>query len=456
MITLREDQAGLIGRCRARFVDGYRSVLMVAATGFGKTICFSWLSQQSSAKGKNVLILVHRDALLDQVSRTLARFDVPHSFIAPDREFDRNKQVQVASVFCLARRIGKINWVPDLIIVDEAHHAIPGSTWNKVLGAYEGKRVLGATATPERLGGQGLIDTFQCMEVGPPMDDLIAIGALSDFILYRADMPAITATVRGGDYVRSELSKGKNTAKITGDVISHYRERANNTRALGFCVDIAHAKDTAQAFRDAGYRAASIDGDMQKWAQRKILADFESGALTVMTSCDLVSEGFDVPAIQTGIFLRDTQSIALARQMQGRVLRASDPPMRKTLLDHAGITHTHGWPNDEIEWSLQGKKGRKPTDKKNTATRLCGGCFATVRAASLTCRHCGFEFPVEPRKVKQADGELVEAKRVEKQEKAAEVVAARTLPELIAIGKQRGYQRPSWWAMQVLKGRHAR
>lgn len=455
MITLRPDQEDLIGRVRARFSAGHRCVLMVAQTGFGKTVCFSWLAQSAVSKGRRVLILVHRDALIDQVSKTLARFEVEHSFIAQERTFNPRLPVQVASVFTLARRIGKISWRPDLIIVDEAHHAIPGSTWNKVLAAYQDKRVLGATATPERLGGQGLIDTFECMELGPPMRDLIDIGALADFKLYRHETGDVNVAVRGGDYVRSELAKAKNTRVITGDAVSHYQQFANGRKAIAFCVDIAHARAVAEQFKAAGYRAASIDGDMTRDAQRDRLADFSTGSLQVMTSCDLVGEGLDVPSIECGIFLRDTQSLALARQQIGRVLRAAPGKDWAILLDHAGLTKTHGWPDDEVEWSLEGKAKRK-AGKPNLSVRTCGQCFASLRAASLSCKYCGFEFPVEPKKVKVVEGELVEAKRQEAVDKEAareEVANAKSIMELVKIGKARGYKNAGWWAKQVFDNR---
>lgn len=457
MITLREDQADLIQRCRSRFLDGCRSVLMVAATGFGKTVTFSWLAQSAASKGKRVLILVHRDALLDQVSATLDKFGVPHSFIAPDRKFDPKCLVQVASVFCLARRIDKIDWAPDLIIVDEAHHAIPGSTWNKVLRAYTKARILGATATPERLGGQGLIDTFECMELGPEVRWLIDQGALSDFVLYRAEVEVPDVPARGGDFVKAALSKAKNTKKITGNVIDHYRKLAHGMKALGFCVDIAHAQTVAAEFRDAGYRAASIDGDMQRWAQRKMLDDFASGALQIMTSCDLVSEGFDVPSIECGIFLRDTKSLALARQQMGRVLRFSPNVKYKVMLDHAGIRMTHGRPDDEIPWSLEGKE-KRPAGKNQFQTRKCPACFADLRPSAMSCKYCGHEFQVEARVVKYVDAELVEDVQatIDKEALAAEVAAAKTVQELTRIGKARGYKNPGWWAIQVANGRTRR
>ena len=154
-ITLRDYQETGENEIRAAYVQGFKAPALVMPTGSGKTVTFASIAHQAGLKGKHVLILVHRRELLKQTSRTLSVFGVDHGLISAGMSFFK-KQVQVASVQTLARRLDKLRWTPDLIIVDECHHAVGRNTWGKVLAHYPRARILGVTATPERLDGKGL------------------------------------------------------------------------------------------------------------------------------------------------------------------------------------------------------------------------------------------------------------------------------------------------------------
>ena len=110
-----------------------------------------WLANE---KGKSVLILVHRRELVTQASNKLAKAGVKHGIIAAG--FDPSDHpVQVASVQTLIRRLNSADFTPDLIIIDEAHHAVAGS-WDKIIGRFPNAKIIGVTATPSRLDGRGL------------------------------------------------------------------------------------------------------------------------------------------------------------------------------------------------------------------------------------------------------------------------------------------------------------
>ena len=120
-MILRDYQQQCVDRLRAAFKQGHRRVLLVAPTGAGKTVMFSHLTQRLTERGNRVLLLAHRDFLLDQIAGTLARFDIPHGFIAAKRKPQLCHLAQVAGVHTLKSRTGKIAWQPDWIICDEAH-----------------------------------------------------------------------------------------------------------------------------------------------------------------------------------------------------------------------------------------------------------------------------------------------------------------------------------------------
>lgn len=454
MLTLRPDQLTLTGKIRERFAAGVQSVLAVAATGFGKTVCFSSLTAQWASAGKDIFILCHREELLDQISATLSQFGVTHGCIAPGRPNHRERRIQVASIFTLVRRLADYR-PPDLLILDEAHHATAGS-WAKVLGAWPSAVRLGVTATPERLDGNGLGDTFSTMLTGPSVRTLIDDGSLSDYRLYA---PATNVTdglhKRMGDYDKRELSAAVDKPRITGDAIQHYLRLAKGKRALVFCVSLDHAEHIAEAFRQEGITASRIDGKLDPWTRRCLVKDFASGNIQVLTSCDIISEGFDLPAIEVAILLRPTQSLALYLQQVGRALRPYPGKPYAIILDHAGNTLRHGLPDDERVWSLQGREQRQASEGGlSVSVRTCGQCFGACRSGTATCPLCGYLFPIESRQVEEVEGTLTEVDRlVARQAAKREQGSAKDLQALIELGRQRKYKNPTYWAKCVLASR---
>lgn len=455
-ITLRPYQNTLIERTRANFIAGKTSQLLVLPTGGGKTMCFSYMASKAVEKGLRVWILAHRVELLEQISRTLSVFNVAHGMVAPGYMSDRHKPVQVASVFTMVRRMERYE-EPDLIIVDEAHHAISDSTWGKVIKEYPKAKLLGVTATPIRLSGEGLGDLFQCMVQGPTMRELIDLQALSPYRLFApAGVDLSGVHTRMGDYVRGELEAAVDKPSVTGDAVAHYKRLANGKRAVAFCVSVAHANHVAEQFRSENISAQAIDGSMERGLRQSLLKEFADGKIKVITSCDLISEGFDVPSIEAAIMLRPTQSLGLYLQQVGRALRIFEGKSEAIILDHAGNVRRHGLPDEERIWSLDGSAKKKTQKKSEVPVKTCGSCFATVAAAATHCA-CGYEFPAVKREINHVDGELQEIDLVKAQrEKRVEQGRAQTEEDLVAIGRARGMKRPEMWARHVLRARHAK
>jgi len=157
--VLRPYQQDDVERIRSRFASGVCRVCYQLPTGGGKTIAFCFIVAASVAKGTRVLILAHRTEILEQIDRALTQFGVPHGIIAAGYPSAPNEAVQVASVFTLALRPNLVDGF-DFVIIDEAHHAV-ATTWKNIIDALSGAKVLGVTATPERLDGKGLNDIFE-------------------------------------------------------------------------------------------------------------------------------------------------------------------------------------------------------------------------------------------------------------------------------------------------------
>jgi DNA repair protein RadD len=182
------------------------------------------------------------------------------------------------------------------------------------------------------------------------------------------------------------------------------------------------------------------------------ISGLADGRTQILCSVDVVSEGTDVPSVSCAILLRPTQSESLYLQQVGRILRPQDGKVA-TVLDHVGNTVRHGFVDDLREWSLESKK-RKRNDDPAPSVRQCPQCFAAFKPQPV-CPCCGFKFPVKPkRQLTRREGELKEMRRqdaIERREKRKEQGRARTLPELLALAKKKGYK--PGWAYKIFYGR---
>jgi superfamily II DNA or RNA helicase len=416
------------------------------------TLCFSYIAAGVATNQKRVLIVAHRRELLKQISRALKNQGVRHVVMEGGYHGIPTAAVVVASVFTIAGRLSRFP-APDLIIGDEAHHFTPKSTWGKVVAAFPTARVLGVTATPERADGKGLGLMFDTMIVGPTVAELTDEGFLSPAEVYAPSTPDLSAVkVRAGDYAASELEEVMGGSTLTGDAVKYYLDLAAGKKAVAFCVSVKHAQVVAKAFQDAGVLSASIDGSMDTEQRDEILRKFEHGGVDVLVSCDLISEGFDLPAVEVAILLRPTKSLSLYLQQVGRAIRIAPGKIRTVVLDHANNTRVHGFIDDDRDWELTSDTARKKKAKKDEeepeSVRTCPKCFAAHRP-SPTCPKCGHVYESKARTVKVVEGELKKMERGERGEPSARDWQ-RNYYALVGKGKKMGVSNPKIWAFNIV------
>lgn len=353
--ALRGYQSDLVGAIFSGFKRRERVVAQIA-TGAGKTAIGAALCDRFVKQQGRVLWLAHREELLEQAYEKLEEVCVaPVAMIQSGKKIRPEGLIQVASVQTLARRSTELDI--DLIVTDEAHHAV-SPTYQKVYDRYPHAYHLGLTATPKRLDGKGLDTVFDHLVCGVAPTWLIENKYLSPYRLFVAKHLINTRGIRtqAGDFKLTELSIAARSAEIMGEVVSSWQEHANGLQTVVFCCDIAHSMAVCQLYQEAGIKAAHLDGDTPKEQRRKILADFENKAITVLTNCGIVSEGLDIPGIECVQNLRPTESLSLYLQMVGRSLRPAPGKEWALILDH---THNwtkkkHGLPDDDRVWSLDG------------------------------------------------------------------------------------------------------
>lgn len=453
-------------------IDGNKRFVLGDFTVTHNTQVFSYITKLAQQKNKTVWVLVHRVELVRQTSEALTNWGVFHGVINPNFKPDETQTVQVASVQTLIKRLDKYA-APDFIIIDEAHHSVANS-YVKILKAYPEAKILGPTATPCRTDGKGLGHIFEQMVIGKNTRELIDMGFLVKPSIFapknKIDLSKVKTVM--GDYDKEQLIQIVDKPQITGDAIEHYTKLCPGVPCVVFCVNVKHAENVAEQFREAGYRSESVDGTMKDDQRSRILGGLGK-TIDVITSVNLISEGTDIPVITAIIILRPTKSLSLQIQMWGRALRTiySEGTDRSNLesrlngikkggkpkafiLDHVGSSWVHGFPEDHREWSLEGvtKKTKKKDDV--LAISQCKMCYA-VYTPQPFCPECFYRSPVQENILKQVSGELVEItdeqKKLISDKTRKEVSQNRSLEKLKKFGKSKGYG--PGWAIQIYNSR---
>jgi DNA repair protein RadD len=412
--VLRPYQADALDRIE-QALGTATSVLLVAPTGSGKTIIFAEVIRHHVERWKSVLVLSHRREIIQQTSAKLTANGLRHGIIMADADPRPMERVQVASVQTLWSRALRSQAMPmppaNLIVVDEAHHVV-AQTWRKIIAAYPGVPLLGATATPCRGDGRGLGGIFRVMIETPQIPGLIEQGFLVKSLVYAPTDPDLRGVrTVAGDYVQGQLAERMDRPKLVGDIVTHWHKYGGRRRTLCFASGVRHSIHICDEFVQAGVRAEHIDGSTPKDERDAILARLKSGATEVVTNFGVLTEGFDCPDVGCIILARPTKHMGLFRQMIGRGLRPSDGKTDVVVLDHSGAVFRHGLPEDHVTWTLDPERRATAPEhvkrQEHHERKLieCTQCSA-LRMGGQPCPACGF-MPKRPGEyVAHREGEL--------------------------------------------------
>jgi superfamily II DNA or RNA helicase len=420
--SLRDYQRDVIAKFHAAVSAGLRRIMLVAPTGAGKTILAAEIVRDAVARGLRVLFFSHRREITTQTCNKLYDLGIDAGIIQAGWPPRPGQRVQVASVQTLTARAIKgssIELPPaDLVIVDEGHHST-AETYRRIIFKYSNAVVLGLSATPARKDGRGLGNIFEVLIECPQTADLVRLGFLVPTVVFApADGPDLRGVrTRAGDYIEAELGARMNTAKLVGDVVTHWHRHAERRKTVVFATDVAHSRHLRDEFAASGVRADHIDGGTPREERDAILARLARGDLEVVTNCQVLTEGWDCPEVACLVLARPTKSLGLYRQMIGRGLRSAPGKTDCIVLDHAGATLEHGFAEDPVRWTLETDRraANAAHDKRKargSKSRLCDckRCGA-LRTAGERCRSCGFLPASPPRAVDFVDGDLARLDR---------------------------------------------
>lgn len=386
----------------------------------------------------NVLFLVHRKELIDQIRNTLTMNDVDMTF------------VNLGMVQTVVRRLEKTS-EPALIIIDESHHVLANS-YKKIINHFSNAKVVGFTATPVRINGGGLGDINDILIEKVNVKWLIEKQFLAP---YKYFAPEIVQTEtldikRTGEFDMTGLDDQFNKKMIWGDVIKHYQKLANGEQAILYASSIYQSEKMAASFNAVGIPSAHIDGKTPKPIRDDIIKRFREGEIKVLCNLDLIGEGFDVPDCSTVIMLRPTQSLSLYIQQSMRGMRYKEGKTA-IIIDHVGNVKRFGLPDMERTWSLAPRKGSNAT-KAEAPVKICKDCFMTVSQTAKKCEHCGHEFKVEVKAIQIDEGaELQEITEAVFKVNYSSPAECKNMKELYEYAKEHNYK--TGWAFHQGKAR---
>ena len=337
---------------------GNRRVLAQLPTGAGKTICFAQICHKFFQQQQQVLVIAHRIELITQAAEKLENI-VGESvgIIKGGLREHPERLLQVASVQTLARReLLELPLNIGLLLFDEAHHA-SASSYRRLIEHYQNARILGVTATPQRIDGQGFQDLFDDLVVGIPTSALIKEGYLSKFRLFATNQTISTTGVKKsrGDFIANELAVAVTSQIGVDEIFQSYLKYAFTLRTVIFACSLEHSKALAAEFCRQGIKAEHLDGKTKPESRVQILERFRTGATQVITNYEILTEGYDCPNIECIYCVRPTESSTLWLQMTGRVLRTHSLKPTAVIIDVTDNWKKHGLPDEQRQWSLEPK-----------------------------------------------------------------------------------------------------
>lgn len=347
-LALRPYQREAMEAVLAARRSGLRRMLVSLPTGAGKTVIFSQLARLAR---RQVLVLAHREELLEQAREKLEHAMGGAAIVAVERGAERacaDAKILVCSLRSLhEERLARVVAGRDigLVIYDECHHAAADDNRRVLsqLGVFEESwtgTLVGFTATTARGDGKGLDDVFEAIVYSRSLPEMIGDGYLTKLRGFRieasADLRRLSPS--GSDFRDDELAEAVDIEERNALVARSIQELARDRRTIAFCVTVNHAKNLARSLRTLGVPAGIVHGAMSSDVRAKALADFRAGRIHVIANVAVLTEGFDDPGVSCIAMARPTRSEGLYAQCVGRGTRLLPGKQDCLILDFVDVS----------------------------------------------------------------------------------------------------------------------
>jgi DNA repair protein RadD len=445
-LDLYDYQEAILGKLRQAFIEGHKSVVLVAPTGAGKTEMAMALLGAAADKGNRAAMILDRIVLCNQTSARLDSYGMDHGVMqAGHWRYRPGERIQVCSAQTLEKR-GSMPGMK-LLIVDECHNTRKQTV--EFIKSNYGIMVVGLTATPFT---KGLGKIYSAAVSAVTTRELVERGMLAPLRVYIAKEIDMTGAKKvAGEWSTAEAEE--RGIRITGDVVTEWVKKTHEVfggprKTVVFAAGVKHAADLAQKFTDAGYNFLSLSYKDDDEFKAEAIKEFSKPDSSIMglVATDILTKGFDVPDVMIGVSARPfTKSLSSHVQQMGRVMRKHPSKEFALWLDHSGnyLRFAEDWEDiyaNGVNALDDGREQPKkePTEKEKEAAK-CPRCNAFWPGRSDVCACCGFVRP-QHNEVTEKAGELVEyngaGKKLPGIQERQEFYS-----QLVAISEERGYKR---------------
>jgi superfamily II DNA or RNA helicase len=322
-----------------------RSTVAVLATGLGKTVIFAKAIEMSlQMPGRRAIVLAHREELITQAAKKVEQVTglgvaIEMADLRSIEDGFSRPPVIVSSI--QTQNAGRGDWRrmhrfsnkhPWFVVVDECHHAV-STSYRQVIDHYMAhpqSRMLGVTATPDRLDSKALGQVFDSVAYQFDVSNGIREGWLvpvkQRFVTCdHLDFSAVGKCA--GDFKLNDLEEA--LEKSLQEMVVPMVQIVGKRRTLVFAATVKHAERVREILNRPGMNtgaAAMVHGGTPKEIRRDIFRAYGEGKYQYLVNVAVATEGWDDPAmdgqgVQVIAMMRPTQSRAMYCQMLGRGTR---------------------------------------------------------------------------------------------------------------------------------------
>lgn len=405
--TLYPHQSRTLDMLKQALRSGARRPMLMAPTGFGKTLVASSIIKGARAKGNKVLFVAPFLGLIDQTLESFAAEGITECGViqADHPATDASQPVQIATIQSLLnRRIPEAQ----VVLVDEAHK------WFAAMGewmhdpAWADVPFIGLSASP---GTRGLGKHYDRLLVGSTTKELIRDGFLSPYKVFAPAHPDLAGVKTvAGDFHEGQLSERMQNPVLVAGVVETWLRLGEDRPTLVFAVDRAHARKLADEFEMAGVPAEYVDMKTPRDERTRIGRRLAQGQVRVIVNVATLTTGIDWD-VRCIVLARPTKSEMLFVQIVGRGLRLADGKADCLILDHSDTTLRLGFPDDIVFDVLDDGNPKTRAERKAKQSELplpkeCKACSFLKPAGVRKCPCCGFE-PERQSAIEERQGELI-------------------------------------------------